>query len=258
MTPGGRQARARWTLAAIVATVALIAALVATVAAHDTTRPIARRHTESNPTKASSPSAGWDVSAERALAARPMPTFPPEDAQPHALTTRTAGPSIKLPRPSGGLLPPTAAGALAQLTVLDETAMVNGDPAGYAHTYRELSLAGAPNPATTGLSSVLTSLRATAGLPETGSVAGLLVDYQVTEGLVKGVLDHGRYVVACVLGELTVQKGGPAASAGVGDCQALRWTAAGWRISPGVLPAPAPCAWPGSVESVDAGYRELS
>jgi hypothetical protein len=255
MATEARRTRARWTLAAIVATVTVVVAVIAIVAAHETTHSIAHRRSASKPP---SSSADRGASAERALAVRPMPTFPPEAAQPHTLTTRTDGPAIQLPRPSGGRLPATPAGALAQLTALDETAMVNGDPASYARTYRELSLPGAPNPASTGLSSLLTSLRAAAGLPATGPVPGLLVDYQVTEALVKGSLDGGRYIVACVLGELTVQKGGPATAAGVGDCQALRWTAAGWRISAGPLAAPAPCTWPGSAESVRAGYRELS
>jgi hypothetical protein len=83
------------------------------------------------------------------------------------------------------------------------------------------------------------------------------VTYQVTHGLVKGSTDTGRYAVVCVLGELAVGYQGRAISAGVGDCQAMRWTGTDWRISPGVLAAPASSAWPGSADAVTAGYQEL-
>jgi hypothetical protein len=104
---------------------------------------------------------------------------------------------------------------------------------------------------------VLVNFRAAGGLPDTGPVSTLTVNYEITEGLVKGTTDSGRYAVACVLGDLTVQYQETTVSAGVGDCQAMRWTGTGWRISPGVLAAPAPCAWPGSLDAVEAGYREL-
>jgi hypothetical protein len=233
--------------AGVIATTAVVV-LAHHTPRHDTAAPPAM------PTPPSTARPMWDLPAERALADRPMLTLPPLDAQPHALTTRTAGPAITL---SARPYPRTPAGAIAQLKMLDEIGMDDGDPATYAQAYRRASLAGAPDPGTTGLSSVLTSFRATAGLTATGPVEGLSVNYDVTEGQVKGVLDGGRYVVACVLGELTVQKEAQVVTVGVGDCQAMRWTATGWRISPGALAAPAPCAWPGSAESVAAGYREL-
>jgi hypothetical protein len=141
---------------------------------------------------------------------------------------------------------------------LDETAMRDGDPDTYSRAYRELSLPGAPDPGSTGLASVLTSFRAAGGLPSTGSAPGLSVTYDITEGLIKGAADDDRYTVVCVLGELSVQDRGETVDAGVGDCQGLRWTTEGWHISPSALAAPAPCAWPGSAESVEAGYRELA
>jgi hypothetical protein len=181
------------------------------------------------------------------------------------LTSRTAGPPITLPHATAtagrwipGGFPDTAPGALAQLKALDERAVDGGDPDTYARGYRQLSIPGAPEPGSTGLSSVLVSFRASGDLPATGPDADLSVSYQASEGLVKGSADGGRYVVACVLGELTVQYQTQTISAGVGDCQALRWTGTDWRISPGRLAAPATCAWPGSAESVEAGYRELS
>lgn len=259
--------RAGWTLGIVALVLSVVvAALVVVITAHRTTAPKSSRapvDVTSEP-----PAAGsglWDVTAETALASRPMVVFPPQDAQPQPLTARTAGPPITLPRPSqedGSWIPDgfpgTAAGALAQLKALDEKAMVGGDPDVYARAYRLLSLPGAPDPGSTGLSSVLTSFRAAGGLPDSGPAAGVVVNYEISEGLIKGSVDGGRYTVVCVLGELTVQDQTQTIAAGVGDCQALRWSNMRWQISSGVLAYSAPCAWPGSGESVDAGYRELS
>jgi hypothetical protein len=202
--------------------------------------------------------------AENELAARPMLQLPPQAAQPQAMTTQIAGPAVMLPRATQragrwipGGFPGTAEGALAQLKALNETGLRGGDPQVYARAYRELSLPGAPDPGLGGLSAVLRSFRSHAGLAGTGPVPGLEVTYQVTHGLVKGSTDTGRYAVVCVLGELAVGYQGRAISAGVGDCQAMRWTGTDWRISPGVLAAPASSAWPGSADAVTAGYQEL-
>lgn len=204
------------------------------------------------------------VAAENELATRPMLQLPPQAAQPQAMTTQTAGSAITLPRATQtagrwipGGFPANAEGALAQLKALNEIGLRGGDPQVYARAYRELSLQGAPDPGSTGLSAVLRSFRSHAGLAGTGSVPGLEVMYQVTHGLVKGSTDAGRYTVVCVLGELSVGYQGRTISAGVGDCQAMRWTGTDWRISPGVLAAPATSAWPGSADAINAGYLEL-
>jgi len=268
-TPTDGQARRRaglTLLVIIVAVVVLIAALAAVVIAHDTTGPSSAPAT--SPGVAPTPPPGdedWAVAAQEALAPLPMLQLPPQAAQPQVMTTQTAGPAITLPRPAltvgrwiPGGFPATAQGALAQLKALDETGMQGGDPQVYARAYRELSLPGAPGPGSTGLSAVLTSFRSHAGLADTGTVADLRVTYQVTHGLVKGSTDAGRYTVVCVLGQLSVDYQGRTISAGVGDCQAMRWTGTDWRISPGALAAPASSAWPGSADAVKVGYRELS
>ncbi|GAA2798774.1 hypothetical protein [Saccharopolyspora taberi] len=207
---------------------------------------------------------GWDLAAEHALATAPMVALPPQSAQPQPMTTERAGDPIVVP-PAGqtagrwvaGGFPSTPEGALGQLKVLDEAAMRGGDPATYALGYRTLALPGAPQPENTGLYSLLRSMRSSAGLNPTGPLPDLTVTYQVTHGQIKGVVDDGRYVVACVLGQLSVDYQGQTLTAGVGDCQALRHVGGDWRISPGPLAAPAPCAWPGSADAVHAGYRDL-
>ena len=50
---------------------------------------------------------------------------------------------------------------------------------------------------------------------------------------------------------------GQTVTAGIGDCQALRWNGHRWRIAAMPLAAPAPSAWPGSEDAVSVGYREL-
>jgi hypothetical protein len=266
-TPAEAQARCRASLTLLgIITVVVLAALAAVVFAHDATGP--SNASGASPGVAPTPPPGeadWAVAAQDALATRPMLQLPPQAAQPQVMTTQTVGPAITLPQPTlmadrwiPGGFPATTEGALAQLKALNETGMKGGDPQVYARAYRELSLPGAPAPGSNGLSAVLTSFRSHAGLASTGTVADLGVTYQVTHGLVKGSTDAGRYAVVCVLGQLSVDYQGRTISAGVGDCQAMRWTGTDWRISPGALAAPASSAWPGSADAVQAGYRELS
>ncbi|GLY43025.1 hypothetical protein Amsp01_090480 [Amycolatopsis sp. NBRC 101858] len=194
-----------------------------------------------------------------------MLTLPPEAALPHELTTATAGPPITVPRPapiatrwiSDGF-PATPEGALGWLTVLNETALRGGDPATYLRAYDESALPHAPAPQGSGLYALLSSFRDRADIRPAEIKAGLAVTYEVTQGLIKGTADGGRFVVACTLGQLSFDYQSRTTSMGIGDCQALRWTGTAWRIAPGSRAAYATCAWPGSIESVTAGYRPLS
>jgi hypothetical protein len=259
---GHARRRAGLTLVGIVlAVVGLIAVLVAVVIAPSATSA----PTMVVPAPTAPPSEDWAAAAENELAARPMLQLPVQAAQPQALATQAAGPAITLPQPTQsagrwipGGFPASPEGAMAQLKALDETGMRGGDPPVYARAYRELSLPGAPDPDSTGLMAALRGFRSHAGLADTGLVPNLEMTYQVTQGLVKGSTDTGRYTVVCVLGELSVGFQGRTISAGIGDCQAMRWTSTEWRISPGALAAAASCAWPGSADALKAGYQELS
>jgi hypothetical protein len=261
--------RAGLTLASIVALVVVVVAVVAAiVVAHYATTTTSTQPSAVPPSssRASTPAdeARSAMAEENALAARPMVALPAQAAQPQAMTTRIAGPAIRVPTPSAstgqwipGGFPNTPEGALGQLKVLNETALAAADAQVYARAYRELSLPGAPDPGSTGLSSLLISLRSRAELPASGSVAGLSATYEVNHGQIKGTAAGGDYAVVCVLGQLSVQYQGQVVAAGVGDCQAMRWTGSAWRIAPGALAAPAPSAWPGSTDAVTAGYRRL-
>ena len=85
----------------------------------------------------------------------------------------------------------------------------------------------------------------------------LSFDWTPASGLIKGSTDRGRYVVACVLGQLDAGAGGRIISTGAGDCQALRYDHGEWWISPGAAAAPAPLAWPGTAEAAQVGYRAV-
>ena len=266
----GRRRRAGLTLGgfaliAVVALVALVVWLLGRGLAPDQTVPAAPPPPDALLTQPAAPdTGGWDIATETALATRAMLSFPEQLTQPHVLTTDTAGPPLQLPRSGqsagrlvAGGFPATAEGALGQLAALTETGLAGGDPQVYAQAYQSVALPGAPAAESTALYTGLQQLRARAGIATTGGVNGLEIFYTTTDGLIKGTADGGRYAVACVLGELTVQVQGRSVSGGIGDCQALRYSDGDWRISPGAAAFKAPSAWPGTAEAVRAGYRAV-
>ena len=152
---------------------------------------------------------------------------------------------------------PTPEGALAQLVALTERRDEQRRPAGLRERLRRGRRPGAPPVAATPLHRGLVAIRARAGLPATGAVPDLIFDWTPASGLIKGSTDRGRYVVACVLGQLDAGAGGRIISTGAGDCQALRYEQGQWWISPGPAAAPAPLAWPGTDEAARVGYRAV-
>ena len=207
---------------------------------------------------------GWDMAAQTELASRPMPVLPEAAAFPRELSSAPTGPSIRLPAagnrsgpvPRG--YPPTPQGALAQLAALTDTGLVNADPQVYATAYAAVAAPGAPPATDSRLYRDLVAVRAQAGLPRSARHPKVTFDWTPTSGLIKGSTDGGRYLVACVLGQLDAGANGRVISTGAGDCQALRWVDGQWWISPGVAAAPAPLAWPGSPEAVQVGYRAVT
>lgn len=266
----GRRRRAGLTLGgfalvAVVVLVALVVWLLGRGLAPDQPTPSLPPASGSGAPGAELDNGGWDVSAETTLATTPMLTLPDSAALPHALSTDTAGPVLRLPGPTqtGGRVVPggfpgTPEGAVAQLAALTETGLEGGDPVGYTRAYQSVALLGAPAVETTSLYSGLQSIRNGAQLPSTGAIADLVFTYKNVEGLVKGTTDRGRYAVVCVLGELTTGLNGRSLSSGAGDCQAMRYVDGDWRISPGAAAARATLAWPGTAEAARAGYRVVS
>ncbi|WIV52843.1 hypothetical protein [Amycolatopsis nalaikhensis] len=242
----------------------LVAAVAVVVVARQATAPPSLPAGASPPAIPSPAPPTAPVDEATALATRPMLTLPLDAALPHELTTATAGPPITVPRPAPIAtrwitdgFPATAEGALGWLTDLNETALRGGDPATYLRAYAESALPHAPAAQGSGLYALLTSFRDRAGIRPGEIKPGLTVTYDVTQGLIKGTAEEGRFAVVCTLGQASFDYQGQTTSMGIGDCQALRWTGTAWRIAPGARAAYAPCAWPGSIESVKAGYRPL-
>jgi hypothetical protein len=262
--------RARLTLAGLAAAALVLVLLTALLIAKQlSAHPPATGSTAAAP--AQSDGGDWDWVGEAALATRPMPYSRPQAAQPQTLAPRSGRPALRLPAPTVTTswiatgFPDTPEGALAQLAALDEQGMRGGDPQVYGRAYAELSAPNAPAAAASRLSNYLVDIRSRAHLPASGPVPELSFSYQPTHGLIKGVLDGGRYAVVCVLGQFTADFQGRDVDAGTGDCQAMRYlpdptspTGGTWRISPGAPAASAADAWPGSQDSINAGYQELA
>lgn len=264
-----RQRRAGWRVSGLVFAAMAVLAVAGVITAHYVTTTAQPAH-GIRPAPAGSPGpspgerGGGAGAVERALVVRPMLRLPEAAALPHTLTSETAGPPLVLPRARAtagrlvpGGFPATAQGAVAQLVALSEAGLVGGDPDAYARAYRAVSVPGAPPVEATGWMAALRGFRAHAELPPTGATTGVSVTFTPTSGLIKGTAEGGRFAVVCVLGQFSVQHQGQTLTAGIGDCQAMRWTRVGWRIAPGALASAAPCAWPGTDEAVRAGYREL-
>ena len=212
------------------------------------------------PLPAASPTAAADPAqaARDELAAAPMTSLPQAAARPQALVAEDPATGLLLPVPAGtpagsAQFPRTPEGAVAALAAIDAAAL-QPDPATARRVWSSVALPGAVperqwTPAVA-VHGILSAAHATAGDD------ALTAQFTPTHGQVKGVLDDGGFVVACVLGELDVTYDS-AARSGLGDCQRLQWTAAGWRIAAGAQPAWAPSAWPGSADCVRAGWRPL-
>lgn len=70
--------------------------------------------------------------------------------------------------------------------------------------------------------------------------------------IVKGT-DGPDWLVACVLLDISATVRAEARM-GWGHCARMQWAGGRWQIAPGVPPAPAPSAWPGSTAAVSAGW----
>jgi hypothetical protein len=219
-----------------------------------------------NVTASSSPpttSTAGDVldSAKNSLAARAMMPVAPADALPQPITGLTTTLPLTLPAPTDttGLVPTgfprTPEGAVAQLAAIDALALKDLNPSypKQAHDWASQPGAVPLNDWTpqVGVTAILTAAATPRGSSEITST------WTLTHAQVKGVLDDGNFVVACVLGEFDANYRS-IVRAGVGDCQRMVWHEGRWWIGPGEQPAFAPSTWPGSANCVRAGWREVS
>ncbi len=199
------------------------------------------------------------AAAQDELAARPMTLVPIAASTPQPIAVTATAPALSLPDskdPAAALptgFPRTPEGAVAQLAAIDTAAFRDLNPATVADVHARAALPGAVPLAEwtpqVGVTAILRTAGAPAGSP------GLTATWTLTHAQVKGVLQGGDFVLACVLGELDATYHSTV-RAGVGDCQRMLWQAGRWWIGPGAQPAFAPSTWPGSADCVRAGWQE--
>jgi len=194
------------------------------------------------------------------LAARPMRTGSPADAQPSVLSTREPG-SITLPRstttgpagvPTG--FEHTPAGAVAQLAAIDKAALDSATLGGARTVVDNWAVPGGPTAATWSGVKAMADFLSAAGL-SAGKAPNLALTATPIMGLVKAA-DGPDWVVACVDFEVDATLARTARVA-LADCQRMVWRGNRWVIGPGAEPAPPPSIWPGTDAAIDAGYKEL-
>ncbi len=199
------------------------------------------------------------TAAQDELADRPMASVSPAAAQPQPLALTPAAGGIVVPGaidPAAGLprgFSRTPQGAVAQLAAIDAAAFRDVNPATVADVHHRVTRPGAVPLSEWSPNVAVTAILRAVGKPDGNTV--LTSTWTLTHAQVKGVLDRGDFVLACVLGELDATYHSTA-RAGVGDCQRMLWADGHWWIGPGGQPAFAPSTWPGSADCVAAGWQE--
>ena len=206
------------------------------------------------------PDGGAVTAVQDELANRPMASVSPAAARPQPLAAAPpAGGAIVVPGasdPAAGLprgFPRTPQGAVAQLAAIDAAAFRDVNPATVADVHHRATRPGAVPLSQWSPNVGVTAILRAVGQPDGATV--LTSTWTLTHAQVKGVLDRGDFVLACVLGELDATYHSTA-RAGVGDCQRMLWADGHWWIGPGAQPAFAPSTWPGSADCVAAGWQE--
>jgi hypothetical protein len=197
--------------------------------------------------------------AQDELAARPMASVPASAASPQPIAAAPTAAPLEIPMPTDRTaelptgFPRTSEGAVAQLAAINTAAFRDLNPATAAEVHRRATLPGAvpleqwtPN---VGITAIMRAIGAPHGSPD------VTATWTLTHAHIKGVLNEGDFVLACVLGELDASYRATG-RAGVGDCQRMVWRSGRWYIGPGTQPAFAPSTWPGSHDCVRAGWQE--
>jgi hypothetical protein len=175
---------------------------------------------------------GAEGSARDRLANSPLPSANLEAAQPGALSTDRTG-TLVIPGataqgvasvPSG--FPHTAAGALAQLAAIDQSAI---GPASVSRAQQVISAwatGGGPTAATWSGVRAVAALLTAAGLPADGT-GNLTVGLTPSMGLIKGTIGTD-FVVPCIDFIITTTVTGPTGAhtdrVAVADCQRMVWS----------------------------------
>lgn len=219
------------------------------------------------------------AAAEDALAARPMPQVDQSVSEPGPVSTRDPGPAIVLPSsigagpvgvPTG--YPHTAAGAMAQMAAIDQTALQSGSLAGARSVITAWAMPGGPTASSWSGVAALAQFFDAAGLSGGGSAQLSLVATPLM-GLIKGTVGPD-FVIPCVDFEIDATLT-TTARVGIADCERMVWTptssapptmssssvsATGgrWMVGPGSEPATPPSVWPDTDTAITVGYHDLT
>lgn len=191
------------------------------------------------------------------IAAEPMPSLDPAAAtRPDPATELT--PALRIPLPLVGRGPAglpvyghTPEGAVAQLAAIDRQVLEAMSLPTAREVHAAWVLPGGPAFAewdlTVNVSGFLRGARQGATKDAT-----TVVRVAPGGGLVKGS-DGPDWLVACVLLDVRAAIQGEYRM-GWAHCQRMQWHDGRWQIAPGVPPAAAPSAWPGSKAALSAGW----
>lgn len=217
------------------------------------------------------------TAAEDALAARPMPQVDQSVSEPGPVSTRDPGPAIVLPPTTGtgpvGLptgYPHTAAGAMAQMAAIDQTALQSGSLNGARSVISAWALPGGPTASSWSGVAALAQFFDAAGLSGGGSTQLSLVATPLM-GLIKGTVGPD-FVIPCVDFEIDATLT-TTARVGIADCERMVWTpntnsptpsspgpdtGGRWMVGPGSEPATPPSVWPDTDTAITVGYHDLT
>ncbi|MEO5665339.1 MAG: hypothetical protein ABIR39_18895 [Nocardioides sp.] len=184
-----------------------------------------------------------------------------EVAQPGPLSTDSAA-TIELPQPStlgaaqvGSGFPRAAEGAMSQLIAIDRAAIESVSVVTAQDVITAWAADGGPTARDwSGVVAVRTLLEG-AGLPANGASA---LTVQLEPAMGKIVESGSDSTTVCVDFILTASvQGAQSDRIAVADCQHMAWQTDRWMIATGPEAEPMPSLWPGTQESINAGYQWL-
>ena len=199
-----------------------------------------------------------DPSAVRdRIAAAPMVSLPSEAAT-RPDPALTPAPRMRVPDALNGrgpagvaIFPHTNQGAVAQLAAIDVAVL---EAMSIPHTGEVHQAWVLPDGPALDAWDVAANVAAFLRSSRQGGVkdTATLVRVRPVGAMVKGT-DGPDWLVACVLLDVSATIRAEARM-GWGHCARMQWAGGRWQIGPGVPPALAPSAWPGSKAAVAAGW----
>jgi hypothetical protein len=203
-----------------------------------------------------------------ALAAKPMSQVGEDASQPGAVSTANPGKPVLIPAatiagparvPTG--FPHTPAGALAQLTAIDQVAMQSLSLDTARQVIVAWAIRGGPTAESWSVIHALAQLFGELGV-SAGSVNQLSLVLTPVMGQIKGTVGPD-YVIPCIDFEMDLTLAQTARGA-IADCQRMVWVhdpglsvKGRWQIGAGAEPATPPSVWPDTDLAIAVGYHDL-